>query len=390
MAVPASQRSSPDRESNSFAVLHAESQTSAGAKKEFAKRLTNSFKPPIEVARDDLADYVSCLLNACANGKPLIDLINMAATIVEAGFGTHTTKFPNTNIVVSEAALFGVMPRSSVGAVSSNTLMHRKYLCAGNASDIPAQRLLSAVCVLDDTLIHLADDIADQGPLYREMEKLVSSDSLINLSNKIQTRLANPSRLESAVNKNEKHGGVPTFFWPIDSECQDFHLLSAVTSVPMIAEVRTRELADDLKFGERQIIKVGGAQPQNAGLLAMDHAGFVFHFSSFPPIGLQKPKLNISSGFKALSRLVDDEGKIVRNNLIVKQAQRNVVEWIVDKIIDYMQEPPSGDPVTPTVTKILNIIEKSARIQQFVMWNTYQEMFKDAASGHVAAFEGLI
>ena len=368
------------------------------------KRLVNSYKCPLDVSSAELSDYATLLLDACANGKiSNINLLNKAIAFVErGGFGTHTSKFPNTNIVMSEAAIMAhPTPVSSVGAVSSNTSLSRPHLAAGNASNIPAQRLLCAVLRLDNTVISVAHDLATHGPVFRVIcaTSPETVESIKSLASAIKARLTTPSKLTSAINRSEKYSsGIATIFWPVDQHASEFHLLSPVSSLAMIAELQTRQLVANLNLGQQRAIKVGGAQPQNAGLLAMDHNGFINHLLSLPPPPIsRRSPVNLLPPLRSLQRLIDREGNLVRNNIPLKQAQHSTVDGIVDAIINDMLDPPHGNPVTPTLTDIIGVIDAAIK-RCFVpdadylvtFREVYSDMFLEAASRQIAEIEGII
>ena len=396
MAIPSPKpKSALGEPTNNFRANHSAAQSSGAAQTEANKRYTNSYKEPLELTSNDVPDYVDALIVACANGKQTLNgLLIMATNLVTAGgFGTHTTKFPNTNTVVSENALMAhPMPRSSVGITSSNTLSFRPYVCAGNAADIAAQRFLSASVLLDGARTTMADDLATHGPMFRYL--LASTPTVNAVSAALRARMENPSILQTAHSQNKNHanhGGIPTIWQPVNKSATEFHLVSVVASVPLIAEVRTREIAGKttgtVNVGNRQTTKVGGAQPQNAGLFAMDQAGFIRHLASFPPRFDHRHPVNLTPYFHNLKKLLNEDGCAIRNNANVRDAHRNIITKIVDEIVAELIDPPFGDAIAVTVDAIMDAVTKAAKRAKTMVY--FVDIFHEVAEVAVAE-EGVV
>lgn len=390
-------KSAKPPDSDRFAILEASAQQSTAKRDEFLKRIVNSFKSPIELETADLPRYVAVLREACTKNREWPDLLDHAAAIVDKCFGTHTSKFPNTNATLAESAIMkSPTPASSIGAVSSNTNLTRQYVTIGNAGDIQAWRLLSSVVRLDGVVVSVADDLASHGPIFRAI-RIASPHAEVSLNQcaaKIKRRLETPSKLTSAFTHSSGYGSVPTIFWPIDDRASTFHLLSPVAALPMITELRTRQMGTNLALAD---LLVGGAQAQNAGLLAMETYGFISHLLSIPPTTKHRKPANLAPAIRALERLIDEDGNIVRNNINVKDAQRSIVDRMVYTIVTEMVDPPYGEPIIVTVSKIIDLFDRTIE-QKFVLEPDYLEVFRevyeelvlDSASRQVAELEGIM
>lgn len=221
--------------------------------------------------RSEDADYFAALLE-----KESQNLL----TVADSHLGTHTAKVPNPG-VTGPGGLFAdkaVFAAASTGAhVSSATFeAKQKVGAAGNAAQGKAQRFLASRVQIGERIVDVSDDIASKGVIYDSMGMIGFDPAvLIELSGLLEARLAGTG--DSTPGLNAKG-----LIWPTeDGDVVITPVHAYAMHVELAARLKARK-SNDSHISTTRIV-VGGAKPQNAGLVNSDMGGSHRLLKSRPP-----------------------------------------------------------------------------------------------------------
>lgn len=229
----------------------------------------------------------SDIINILSNDFPKLYLV--ATTQV----GTHTGKIPNATVSLPKLTYQDEVFEAArdVHYLSSATIREKGFMGAsGNAAEGKAQRFLITKIKIDDRVLSIKDWIVERGVVFDTFIKIgVNRGNLETLANALEQSIRsgnpNPPRLAKSL------------IWPSD-DGQDI-VITPVHSYAMSVAVHNRlgkyKKPDDLMEGDdipvsriwhsipRSYYKVGGANPQNSGVLTSVLGGTYRVLESFPP-----------------------------------------------------------------------------------------------------------
>ena len=263
--------------------------------------LTRYDSPLLQIASGELRSYLIALINAlflkASKAEALFDEATVTQVlqdekrqqallgVAESALGTHNLKYPNAN--VNQGAVFEQLPRAEASMpqpwVSSHSVVLTRTLGgAGNAAWAAEIRFLGAEFLLDGARVRMADVLAQQsGAVWEALHGLgLRQGDADKLAAVLAQRLHQPER--GFLDRLSKQ-----VFFPL-CDAQDV-VITPVQHFGLAREFHSRffqRVSKDNPQQERfqtRALKVGGANPINAGPYNAEIGGLYRHLLALPP-----------------------------------------------------------------------------------------------------------
>jgi hypothetical protein len=271
--------------------------------KELPDRLVRYDSPLLDVTASELRDYLAALVNALFLKASKADDLFDAGTarqvlqdqkrlqsllgVAESALGTHNLKYPNANVgqgaVFAQPVAGSTVPNAWVSSRTVNVV--RTLGGAGNAAWAAEIRFLCAEFRLDGQHTRMADVLASREGLVWETLKglgLQQADA-DPIGAVLHNRLTQPDK--GAIDRLSKQ-----VFFPVrDAKETQYAVITPVQSFGLAREFhvryrqRTHKDNPHREFFNTRALKVGGANPINAGPYNAELGGLYQHLLAKMP-----------------------------------------------------------------------------------------------------------
>jgi hypothetical protein len=263
---------------------------------------------------------------------------NFAASAAQ--IGSHSAKIPNTaasgkTVFMMDDTIYQAAKTSPF--LSSATFETPQRMGGGtNAAQNATNRFLLISFDIDGEIVNVGDSIAALGIVYNGLIELGMDKKALD---HLAAELVSQRRMDASFPLGDNQRCL---IWPTaDGDVQITPVHPFAMQFELNSRIRRRKETPNWLMTER--VKVGGAQPQNAGVINNMFSGQHYLLSSLPPVPLSPaerryyqqvtlgtldlaPLRTSDPNAKALAVAITKEGGMNKEN-------RDVIEQLIDRVI---------------------------------------------------------